>query len=76
MAAPFVWFDLTTISGDSVGVQDFYTQLFGWTTGPGMGDYQGFVTDASNSGPDPARRRGERRAVDPLRRGRRPRRRR
>jgi predicted enzyme related to lactoylglutathione lyase len=42
MAAPFVWFDLTTISGDSVGVQDFYTQLFDWTTGPGMGDYQGF----------------------------------
>jgi hypothetical protein len=44
MAAPFVWFDLTTIdSGD--GVRDFYTRLFGWTIGPGMGDYQGFVTD-------------------------------
>jgi predicted enzyme related to lactoylglutathione lyase len=42
MAAPFVWFDLTT-SGDDV--RDFYTQLFGWTIGPGMGGYQGFVTD-------------------------------
>jgi len=45
MAAPFVWFDLTTTSGDSVGVRDFYTQLSGWTIGPGMGDYQSFATD-------------------------------
>jgi predicted enzyme related to lactoylglutathione lyase len=45
MAAPFVWFDLTTTSGDSVGVRDFYTQLLGWTIGQGIGDYQGFVTD-------------------------------
>jgi hypothetical protein len=45
MAAPFVWFDLTTASGDSVGVRDFYMQLFGWTIGPGMGDYQGIVTE-------------------------------
>jgi uncharacterized protein len=44
MGAPFVWFDLTT-SGDGDGVDDFYAQLFGWTIGPGMGDYQGFVTD-------------------------------
>jgi predicted enzyme related to lactoylglutathione lyase len=44
MAAPFVWFDLTTIdSGDCV--RDFYTRLFGWSIGPGVGDYQGFVTD-------------------------------
>jgi predicted enzyme related to lactoylglutathione lyase len=44
MGAPFVWFDLTT-SGDGNSVRDFYTQLFGWTVRPGMGDYQGFVTD-------------------------------
>jgi uncharacterized protein len=42
MAAPFVWFDLTS-SGDDV--RDFYTQLLGWTIGPGQGDYRGFVTD-------------------------------
>jgi predicted enzyme related to lactoylglutathione lyase len=46
MGAPFVWFDLTTTSGDGEGVHDFYAQLFGWTIGPGMGDYQGFVTDS------------------------------
>jgi uncharacterized protein len=45
MGAPFVWYDLTA-SGDSDGVRDFYTQLFGWTIGPGMGDYQGWMTDA------------------------------
>jgi uncharacterized protein len=44
MGAPFVWFDLTTGS-ESGGVRDFYTQLFGWTIGPGMGDYEGFLTD-------------------------------
>ena len=44
MAAPFVWFDLTTTSGGDDDVRDFYTRLFGWTVGPGMGDYQGFVT--------------------------------
>jgi predicted enzyme related to lactoylglutathione lyase len=44
MFAPFVWFDLTTIDSDD-DVRDFYTRLFGWTIGPGVGDYQGFVTD-------------------------------
>jgi predicted enzyme related to lactoylglutathione lyase len=39
MSAPFVWFDLTTDESD------FYTGLFGWQIGPGMGDYRGFVTD-------------------------------
>jgi predicted enzyme related to lactoylglutathione lyase len=46
MGAPFVWFDLTTTtSGDGDGVRDFDTQLFGWTIGPGVGNYQGFLTD-------------------------------
>lgn len=45
MGAPFVWFDLTTTSGDSDGVRDFYGQLFGWTTGPGTGRYQSWLTD-------------------------------
>ncbi|MFI7488245.1 VOC family protein [Micromonospora echinaurantiaca] len=45
MGAPFVWFDLTTTSGDSDSVRAFYTQLFGWTISPGMGDYQGWMTD-------------------------------
>jgi predicted enzyme related to lactoylglutathione lyase len=49
MGAPFVWFDLATTSGDGVGVRDFYAQLFGWTIGPGMGDYQGFVTDGEQT---------------------------
>jgi predicted enzyme related to lactoylglutathione lyase len=44
MGAPFVWFDLTTLA-DGDGVRDFYTRLFGWTIGPGMGDYQGLLTD-------------------------------
>lgn len=44
MGAPFVWFDLTT-TGDSGPVRDFYTALFGWPVGPGMGDYQHLVTD-------------------------------
>jgi predicted enzyme related to lactoylglutathione lyase len=47
MGAPFVWFDLTT-SGESDSVRDFYTQLFGWTIGPGMGDYQGWMTDGEH----------------------------
>jgi predicted enzyme related to lactoylglutathione lyase len=46
MGTPFVWFDLTTTGGDAEGVRDFYTQLFGWTIGPGMGDYQGWMTEA------------------------------
>jgi predicted enzyme related to lactoylglutathione lyase len=46
MGAPFVWFDLTTTSSDVNGVRNFYTELFGWTLGPGMGDYQGFLTDS------------------------------
>jgi len=47
MGTPFVWFDLTTTTdGDAEGVRDFYTHLFGWTIGPGMGDYQGWMTDA------------------------------
>jgi predicted enzyme related to lactoylglutathione lyase len=47
MCAPFVWFDLTTTTSgdDGAGVRDFYGQLFGWTIGPGMGDYQGFATE-------------------------------
>jgi len=44
MGAPFVWFDLTT-SGDAERARGFYAQLFGWTIGPGMGDYQGFIAD-------------------------------
>jgi uncharacterized protein len=44
MSAPFVWFDVTT-GEDGDGVKDFYTQLFGWTIGPGMGEYQGWMTD-------------------------------
>ena len=43
MPAPFVWFDLTT-----AGVEDvraFYADLFGWTIGPGLGDYVGWMTD-------------------------------
>jgi predicted enzyme related to lactoylglutathione lyase len=45
MGAPFVWFDLTTGS-DGDGARDFYAELFGWTIGPGMGDYRGFMTDS------------------------------
>jgi len=45
MGASFVWFDLTTTPSGGDGVRDFYTQLFGWTISPGMGDYQSFVTD-------------------------------
>jgi len=43
MGAPFVWFDLTAADGGKV--RDFYTGLFGWTIGPGAGDYQGWMTD-------------------------------
>ena len=44
MGAPFVWFDLTTAAAGD-GVQDFYSGMFGWTFGPGMGAYESFVTD-------------------------------
>jgi len=44
MGTPFVWFDLTT-RGNSDTVNDFYTKLLGWTIGPGIGDYQGWITD-------------------------------
>ena len=43
MPAPFVWFDLTTAHGEDV--RAFYTDLFGWSIGPGMGDYLGWMTD-------------------------------
>jgi predicted enzyme related to lactoylglutathione lyase len=43
MAAPFVWFDLTTANGEDV--RAFYVDLFGWTVAPGMGDYHDFMTD-------------------------------
>jgi predicted enzyme related to lactoylglutathione lyase len=43
MGAPFVWFDLTAADGGKV--RDFYADLFGWTIGPGAGDYQGWITD-------------------------------
>jgi uncharacterized protein len=38
MAAPFVWFD---IAGEAA----FYRDLFGWNVGPGMGDYEAWITD-------------------------------
>lgn len=43
MAAPFVWFDLTSAHGEDV--RSFYADLFGWAIGPGMGDYRDFMTD-------------------------------
>jgi predicted enzyme related to lactoylglutathione lyase len=43
MGTPFVWFDLT--AADSGKVREFYADLFGWTIGPGAGDYQGWITD-------------------------------
>jgi predicted enzyme related to lactoylglutathione lyase len=43
MGAPFVWFDLT--AADGAGTSTFYRDLFGWTIGPGMGDYEGWITD-------------------------------
>src|SRR2546430_886511 len=43
MGAPFVWFDLTAAGGEKV--REFYADLFGWTIGPGAGDYQGWITD-------------------------------
>ena len=43
MGAPFVWFDLTAADGGKV--REFYADLFGWTIGPGAGDYQGWITD-------------------------------
>lgn len=46
MGAPFVWFDLTT-GENSDSVRDFYTRLFGWSIGPGMGDYHGWATDGN-----------------------------
>jgi hypothetical protein len=44
MGAPFVWFDLTAADGGKVG--EFYAGLFGWTIGPGAGDYHGWMTDS------------------------------
>jgi predicted enzyme related to lactoylglutathione lyase len=43
MGAPFVWFDLTAADGQKV--REFYADLFGWTIGPGAGDYLGWMTD-------------------------------
>ena len=43
MAAPFVWFDLAAGDGDEVG--EFYRGLFGWSVGPGAGEYRGWLTD-------------------------------
>jgi predicted enzyme related to lactoylglutathione lyase len=43
MSAPFVWFDLTAADGSGVG--EFYQGLFGWTVGPGAGEYAGWFTD-------------------------------
>jgi uncharacterized protein len=45
MSAPFVWFDRAVADGEGTRVSEFYQNLFGWTIGPGVGDYQGFVTD-------------------------------
>jgi hypothetical protein len=49
MSAPFVWFDLntttTTTDGGGGEVGEFYRDLFGWTLGPGAGDYAGWFTD-------------------------------
>jgi predicted enzyme related to lactoylglutathione lyase len=38
MGTPFVWFD---IAGEAA----FYRDLFGWSIGPGMGDYEAWITD-------------------------------
>jgi predicted enzyme related to lactoylglutathione lyase len=61
MGAPFVWFDLTAVDGDTVGA--FYQNLFGWPVGPGAGDYRGWITDGvqpwagiAAAGPAPAGR--------------------
>jgi predicted enzyme related to lactoylglutathione lyase len=61
MGAPFVWFDLTAADGEVV--REFYRDLFGWTIGPGMGDYQGLIIDGGQpwagiipAGPAPAGR--------------------
>lgn len=43
MGAPFVWFDLA--AADSEKARDFYEQLFGWTFGPGAGDYRAWMSD-------------------------------
>ena len=43
MGAPFVWFDLT--AADVAGTSNSYRERFGWTIGPGMGDYEGWITD-------------------------------
>ena len=37
-------FDLTAADGGKVG--EFYAGLFGWTIGPGAGDYHGWMTDS------------------------------
>jgi predicted enzyme related to lactoylglutathione lyase len=63
MGAPFVWFDLTA-AGDGDGtVGEFYRGLFGWTVGPGAGDYQRWFTEGGQpwagvvaAGPVPAGR--------------------
>jgi len=43
MGAPFVWFDLIAADGEQVST--FYRDLSGWSIGPGMGDYHGWITD-------------------------------
>jgi predicted enzyme related to lactoylglutathione lyase len=47
MGAPFVWFDLTVDADDASKTTAFYSDLFGWPTGPGLGDYQSWVTDGT-----------------------------
>lgn len=60
MNAPFVWFDLAAADA---GVGEFYRDLFGWTVGPGAGDYASWFTDGEQpwagviaAGPVPAGR--------------------
>ncbi|WP_433611395.1 VOC family protein [Dactylosporangium sp. CA-139114] len=43
MTTPFVWFDLTVADGGQVA--DFYRDLFGWTSAPGMGGYDRWLVD-------------------------------
>jgi predicted enzyme related to lactoylglutathione lyase len=43
VSAQFIWFDLAV--DDSGKAREFYTELFGWPVGPGMGSYQGWFSD-------------------------------
>ncbi|WP_344653737.1 VOC family protein [Cryptosporangium japonicum] len=45
MAAPFVWFDLAVTDNDAGATAAFYSELFGWSSGPGVGDYHSWVND-------------------------------